>query len=170
MKKEEIKEKYADVGNMLENALAGVRSAQLVGEEENSESDRIISVLEKINTDFKSEIERLEGSSEWDKYCVAFFGETNSGKSTIIESLRIIYDEEQRRAELSRKEKEYVSELSVHCEEYEELLSELRKINDDLSEKKNQRLVLKVLKEIGLVLIGIIIGCFLSYFGLMYGM
>lgn len=37
-----------------------------------------------------------ERESEWDRFTIAFFGETNAGKSTLIESLRIIGNEEQK--------------------------------------------------------------------------
>lgn len=36
-------------------------------------------------------------STEWDKLVIAFFGETNAGKSTIIETFRILFDETERR-------------------------------------------------------------------------
>ena len=35
-------------------------------------------------------------STEWDKLVIAFFGETNAGKSTIIETFRILFDETER--------------------------------------------------------------------------
>ena len=41
-------------------------------------------------------MEFLEENSEWEKFTVAFFGETNAGKSTIIESLRILLNEKER--------------------------------------------------------------------------
>ena len=66
----------------------------------------IVSRLEKINTEFQSEIEKLESSSEWEKFCIAFFGETNAGKSTIIESLRIIYNEKTRQVEMMNHNRE----------------------------------------------------------------
>jgi len=38
-------------------------------------------------------ISDLEKYGEWDTYTIAFFGETNAGKSTIIEALRIFFQE-----------------------------------------------------------------------------
>ena len=35
-------------------------------------------------------------STEWDKLVIAFFGETNAGKSTIIETFRVLFDETER--------------------------------------------------------------------------
>ena len=160
-----IKEKYEAVGNMLDDALEKTQSIQLNGEEENAELTAIISTLKDINSEFKLETDKLEASSEWDRYCVAFFGETNAGKSTIIDSLRIIFDEEQRRAELANQEKEYVMALSKHCENYQELLSKLKEINSSLSTEKKPNSLVAVLKEIGLVVLGIAIGLVLSYLG-----
>ena len=162
---ENIKEKYEAVGNMLDDALKKTQSIQLTGEEENAELTAIISTLKDINSEFKLEIDKLEASSEWDRYCIAFFGETNAGKSTIIDSLRIIYDEEQRRAELAKQEKEYLATLSKHCENYQELLSKLKEINNSLSTEKEPNSLVRVLKEIGLVVLGIAIGVVLSYLG-----
>ena len=154
---------------MLDDALKTTQSIQLNGEEENAELTAIISTLKEINSEFKQEIDKLEASSEWDRYCVAFFGETNAGKSTIIESLRIIFDEEQRRAELAKQEKEYVATLSKHCENYQELLSKLKEINSLLSAEKKPNSLGKVLKGIGLVLLGIMIGLAVSFLVMLRG-
>ena len=160
-----IKEKYEAVGSILDDALEKTQSIQLNGEEENAELTAIISTLKDINSEFKLEIDKLEASSEWDRYCVAFFGETNAGKSTIIDSLRIIFDEEQRRAELANQEKEYVMALSEHCENYQELLSKLKEINSSLSTEKKPNSLTDVLKGIGLVVLGIAIGLIVSFLG-----
>ena len=40
-------------------------------------------------------------STEWDKLVIAFFGETNAGKSTIIETFRILFDEKERRQNIN---------------------------------------------------------------------
>ena len=94
MTSDEIKEKYDAVSGILEDAVNKAERVELVGEEENAELSAIKTTLKELNSEFKQEIEKLEASSEWDKFCIAFFGETNAGKSTVIESLRIIYDEE----------------------------------------------------------------------------
>ena len=125
MTKEEIKDKYSQVENLLENALEKSRTIELVGEEENAELTAINETIESLNENFKQEIEKLEASSEWEKFCIAFFGETNAGKSTIIESLRIIYNEEMRRVELAEQEREYKAVLTKHCQDYQELVQEL---------------------------------------------
>lgn len=53
---------------------------------------------QKILTDLKTEIDKniaaLKKHSEWDVFTIAFYGETNAGKSTIIETLRIMLGEQ----------------------------------------------------------------------------
>ena len=167
MKKDEIKEKYESVECILENALKKTKSIHINGDEETTELNNIISVLDEINRDFKLEIEKLEASSEWEKYCVAFFGETNAGKSTIIESLRIIYDEEMRRSELLKHEKEYTQKLNEHCQDYKKLLEDIKEINRALADYKKPSPIVNIIKAVGLMLLGAIIGYMLSALGIL---
>ena len=162
MPSQEIIEKYDTVKSSLENAIAVSDSIELNGEEENAELTYIKNTLKQLNDDFKSEIERLEQSSEWDKFCMAFFGETNAGKSTIIEALRIVYDEETRRDEINRQSDQIQEELSKEEMQYEELLNSLTLLNDTLS---SQRSLNKkdILIGIGLTVLGIVIGFIMAF-------
>lgn len=68
------------------------------------------------------------------KFTIAFFGETNAGKSTIIESLRIIFDEQKRRREIENNMKEVnimEDKLEEKSNELLSYLSELNKIAED---------------------------------------
>lgn len=129
MVREDIEKKYSDVQTVLEEALKKTNSIDLSGDEENAELTEIKKTLEALNFSFQQEIDHLKNSSEWDKFCIAFFGETNAGKSTIIESLRIIYDEETRRAEALAQRREYISFLKNHCGDYKNLISSLEGLN-----------------------------------------
>lgn len=166
MTKADVKSKYDEVGDILKNSLTEAKSIHLVGEEEQGELTDIISRLEKINVGFQKEIEKLQLSSEWDKFCIAFFGETNAGKSTIIESLRIIYDEETRRVEMIRQRKACESLLAQHCEDYEALLKALEEVNYYLAEKEKKQSVVRILKSVGCAALGFSIAFILSLIGL----
>ena len=157
MDKEEIKNKYEEVEFVLENALNNANEIELVGDEENVELEAINSTLASMNESFKKEIEKLEGSSEWDKFCIAFSGETNAGKSTIIESLRIIYDEETRRQEKLKQIDKYKKVLISHCNDYQNLIQSLETINSVLEVEKHSS-IKKVILCIFCVVIGIITG------------
>lgn len=155
---EEIEKKYSEVQTSLEEALKKANSIEISGDQENVELSEIKNTLESLNNDFKAEIEKLKNSSEWDKFCIAFFGETNAGKSTIIETLRIIYDEETRRAELLSQKKEYCDALQEHCTDYQGLISSLNSLNNALNYKqKNYTWLFCVIFGIVGALIGLIL-------------
>lgn len=63
----------------------------------NDEIKKYVSVFEDILTrsieDTKKRIEEIQTSMVWDHLVIAFFGSTNAGKSTIIETLRLKYEE-----------------------------------------------------------------------------
>ncbi|MCC9084510.1 hypothetical protein LOS24_12120 [Enterococcus faecium] len=52
-----------------------------------------INKLDGVKNEVIENIKSLEENSEWDTFTVAFYGETNAGKSTLIESLRILLKE-----------------------------------------------------------------------------
>lgn len=166
---EEIKQKYTDIGGLLDDALNSTKSIVLEGEEENIELSAIKAALESLNESFKTEIDKLESSSEWDKFCIAYFGETNAGKSTIIESLRIIYNEESRWLEKNSQDKEYKTLLSKHSEEYSNLLKALEDVNTSLQiQEPNSKIAVikdKIIKnkEISILffIVGLIVGIIL---------
>ena len=49
------------------------------------------SITSSINK-AKARIEEVKNGAVWDNLVIAFFGETNAGKSTIIETFRILFD------------------------------------------------------------------------------
>lgn len=87
-------------------------------------SKNIGGILKKL----EDEINQLENQAEWKHYTISFIGETNAGKSTIIEALRIKYNEEEKRNDHERN--------STLLEEEKNLLEELKqKENQFLFEK-----------------------------------
>ncbi|EJL6710372.1 AAA family ATPase, partial [Vibrio cholerae] len=58
-------------------------------------------LLTKLHKQIQEELTILDKYSEWDTYTIAFYGETNAGKSTIIETLRILLGEEGKKKQQS---------------------------------------------------------------------
>lgn len=56
--------------------------------------------ISKYAEDAAVELESCKNEYVWDKLVISFFGQTNAGKSTIIEVLRILFDEETRKVSL----------------------------------------------------------------------
>jgi hypothetical protein len=50
-----------------------------------------------VHDELKTRIESLRDHARWDKFTIAFYGETNAGKSTTIETLRILLGEQTKR-------------------------------------------------------------------------
>lgn len=158
---EDILNKYARVETSLEKAITDSDSIELSGKDENIELNSIRNTLKKLNDDFKFEIEKLKESSEWDKFCMAFFGETNAGKSTIIEALRIVYDEELRREEIDEQKMQLFEELNNENNQYSELVNSLKELNESINSRKVN--IKKIVICIGLIVLGAIIGFVIAY-------
>ena len=163
MPSQDILEKYDKVRTSLENAIAVSDGILINGKEENTELEYIKKTLNQLNDEFKDEIERLEHSSEWDKLCMAFFGETNAGKSTIIEALRIVYDEESRREEINRQMEELNTVLLREKDDYSGLVSTIRHLNDSLYFQEKLKFKERIIKAV-LVIIGVVLGLILAFF------
>lgn len=162
MPSQEILNKYEDVRSSLEKAIEASDEIKISGEEENAELDYIKKTLEQLNCEFKTEIDRLENSSEWDRFCMAFFGETNAGKSTIIEALRIVYDEETRREEIKGQNERIKEALSAEENGYSDLVQNLTQLNASLEENKRNK-TKTVLIGVGLIVLGVIIGFLIAF-------
>lgn len=94
------------------------------------EIGNIIDKLREIQKRFDHELQELETHAEWDTFTLAFFGETNAGKSTIIESLRILFKEESRQALLKQHAndlEQFSLALNAHLEHVREGLHALYK-------------------------------------------
>ncbi|WP_312466791.1 hypothetical protein [Stutzerimonas nitrititolerans] len=97
LEKEKLNKLYSEVAEGLNDTLSQLQGLRVEHEESKQHVMGMMDKLENIQKSFSDEIALLEDNAEWDKFTIAFFGETNAGKSTIIESLRIMFDEEARR-------------------------------------------------------------------------
>lgn len=75
------------------NAIVISLECLSLGEEVAAAKRTALETFTKISDEITNHITTLEQSSEWDTYTIAFYGETNAGKSTLIEALRILLNE-----------------------------------------------------------------------------
>ncbi|WP_339690283.1 hypothetical protein [uncultured Pseudoalteromonas sp.] len=92
-------------------------------------------LLNELDANIASELDKLKANSEWDTFTVAFYGETNAGKSTIIETLRILLAEP-KKVSSQNKFKELVTSLKIDSASFE-------KINQEIVELKDNKIVLE---------------------------
>ncbi|GAA7172125.1 hypothetical protein ID0408_03760 [Helicobacter pylori] len=52
-----------------------------------------LEVFKKLESESLKELESLKNNEEWEKFTIAFYGETGAGKSTLIECLRLFFKE-----------------------------------------------------------------------------
>ena len=72
------------VQELKEHVLKMQLSDKEVQEKQKEIKESLESIVYKLN----SNINELKDNSEWDRFTIAFYGETNAGKSTLIETLR----------------------------------------------------------------------------------
>lgn len=122
---------YKEVSTAVDGLVKSLRAKN----EENDEDiqkpvDNLIGNIESKKKAFEGAVEELARDSEFDKFTIAFFGQTNAGKSTIIEALRILSGEESRKAKIAENlaERERLEkESDAHCKDVLLRLEALRK-------------------------------------------
>lgn len=119
---------YANVSDSIGSAKSEILSLNVEHRDGKREIGNITHKLSDIQNRFESELHQLETQAEWDTFTLAFFGETNAGKSTIIESLRILFKEESRQALLRQHAddfEQFTQALTFHIEHVREGLRAL---------------------------------------------
>jgi len=103
--------------------------------------DTAIKEFQSLKTDLQKSIESLNLNSEWSKYTIAFYGETNAGKSTLIEALRILLNESTK-----AKEREAFNDAE---KEYQDILLKIIKTSAsiDAISKEAQETKARLLEE-----------------------
>lgn len=83
---------YLRVSSQITAIIDGLEA--LSSDEEVADAMRqALATFNKIGDEIKEHIAALEKNAEWDTFTIAFYGETNAGKSTLIETLRILLNE-----------------------------------------------------------------------------
>lgn len=131
---------YDDLKREISNLIAAIvkneqiLDVNLVGGKLN-ESKQILSFQKK---EIEQKMDELKCNSEWDYFTIAFFGETNAGKSTLIEVLRLLFSEKTK-SELQAKFNALKNEFLLDEEVYSQLKIADNEINNKILEN-NQKL------------------------------
>lgn len=103
--------------------------------------ERVLKIVSSFkNQTLDNAISELKKNSEWDKLVIAFYGETNAGKSTLIEALRIYLGENVKTKNISKfnELKQKFSGLSVE---------KIRKIQENKEKLDDQEKTILVSNE-----------------------
>lgn len=90
--KDQVEKKYRQLDSCLEICINKFHQLRFSNDEFVKMRDDLVDTLESALADLKKEVEINIKNVRWDKLVIAFFGETNAGKSTIIETFRILFD------------------------------------------------------------------------------
>lgn len=123
----------------LANKIQNLAHSKLNIEQNSLDTQYTDQIIKGLQKDIEKSINDLESNAEWKSFQIAFFGETNAGKSTIIETLRILLNEPSK-IEQNKRFKEIFDNLDISSEKFYQVKGELEDIKDKLNsitEKKH---------------------------------
>ena len=94
--KENVKFGYDSIIRTLSSITSMFRELNIENPNLSSQRRKLVDKLDIHIKDIKNEKDEALLPNKWDKLTIGLFGETNAGKSTIIESLRILLQEKSR--------------------------------------------------------------------------
>ncbi|RAS24581.1 hypothetical protein SAMN02745903_02438 [Pseudomonas sp. URMO17WK12:I5] len=124
-KAQDFSKLYARVASDIATALDDVSRLDVSNDKGNAHLASVKEKLGEMKSRFDGEIAYLEKHAEWENFTIAFFGETNAGKSTIIESLRILFEEKKRQALIERNQATASDIQAVFSSKSDELIEAL---------------------------------------------
>ena len=126
MSNKNIQNFYEEISSNLHKAINELNELPSSGTKVSSTIQNTQNKLRDLQKKFDDELQFLKQNSEWNEFAIAFFGETNAGKSTIIESLRILLNDPSREELLKLEQKEKEDLL----EKYDAAIDRLRSISE----------------------------------------
>ncbi|MGL2346040.1 GTPase [Helicobacter pylori] len=88
-----MKNVYLDVKANIENLQNIFKNTDNENERLKESNQEALEVFQKLESESLKEFESLKNNEEWENFTIAFYGETNAGKSTLIECLRLFFKE-----------------------------------------------------------------------------
>ena len=139
-----------------------ILNMELLDKEVKEQQEEIKKRLDFIVYKLNSNINELKDNSEWDRFMIAFYGETNAGKSTLIETLRILLNEKEKLKDrekykeidgyinsLKNEREVYDNKIKESVKKYEQALDSIMKnLKDSEIELDELRESLKNLKKL----------------------
>ena len=92
-KYERFEARYQELSSYLCSIAAKIDAIKTDNTKQVGIKRSLLAFLETYIKDSMNKLGEIKTSARWDKLVIAFFGETNAGKSTIIETFRILFDE-----------------------------------------------------------------------------
>lgn len=131
------KEIYSKINEELAQIIGELRKSNSNDENLDQQKKEAHRQLQEFQEHLQTQLESLERNAEWKTFTIAFYGETGAGKSTIIETLRILL-KEPTKLESQRKFREFREKYGLNEEELLRLQQKIEQVNAllvDLAQK-----------------------------------
>ncbi|MDU9765560.1 GTPase [Helicobacter pylori] len=89
-----MKNIYIDVEKSIKDLQKIFKNTDNENERLQKFNQEALEVFQKLESESLKELESLKNNEEWEKFTIAFYGETGAGKSTLIECLRLFFKEQ----------------------------------------------------------------------------
>ncbi|GHS52272.1 hypothetical protein VN1169_06810 [Helicobacter pylori] len=110
----DVKNSIKDLQKIFENTDGADKRLR----ESNQEA---LKVFKNLESESLRELESLKNNEEWEKFTIAFYGETGAGKSTLIECLRLFFKELGKMDQQERFKRLYANMKNHESSEHAEL-------------------------------------------------
>ncbi len=104
-----MKNIYLDVKASIENLQNIFKNTDDKDEKLKQFNQEALEVFQKLEFESLKELESLKKNGEWENFTIAFYGETNAGKSTLIECLRLFFKEQSKVVQQERFKRLYAN-------------------------------------------------------------
>ncbi len=88
-----MKNIYLDVKSSIKDLQKIFENTDGADERLRAFNQEALEVFQKLEFESLKELESLKDNEEWENFTIAFYGETGAGKSTLIECLRLFFEE-----------------------------------------------------------------------------
>lgn len=102
-----MKNIYLDVKANIENLQNIFKNADNENERLKKFNQEALKIFQQLELKSLKELESLKNNEEWENFTIAFYGETNAGKSTLIECLRLFFKEQSKVVQQERFKRLY---------------------------------------------------------------
>ncbi len=114
--------------NIYFNVEKSIKDLQKIFENTDGADERLrefnqgaLEVFKNLESESLKELESLKNNEEWEKFTIAFYGETGAGKSTLIECLRLFFKEPSKMDQQERFKRLYANMKNHESSEHAEL-------------------------------------------------
>lgn len=111
---------YQRINEELSKVISSLTTTQSHDKSLKQEQSKAKELLQQHQKELQSQLVELERNAEWNTFTIAFYGETGAGKSTIIETLRILLQEPTKLAS-QKKFREIQSQCILSKEELQKI-------------------------------------------------